>query len=132
MGWSACVRACWVRDAWTNACLKSTGIQNVFDTPKGRYMFETGREQPDGAIVGQVWKYVAGGFPQMHVKRAGSFRIEGDGTVTRAPKFLKDNSPTTEQLDQQYHDTYVKPQTMTIEEVQAQNDAAIAAYEASR
>jgi hypothetical protein len=92
-------------------------------------MFETGREQHDGAIVGQVWKYLPDG---QHVKRAGSFRIEGDGTVTRAPKFLKDNSPTTEQLDQKYHDTYVKPQAMTIEEVKAQNDAAIAAYEASR
>lgn len=111
MGWSCCARAAWTLDAWTAACLESTGSQNVFRVNNERYFFETSRkEHSDGAITGTVWRFLP---DDKHVRRCGSFRIEGDGSVTRAPKFLKDASPTKEQLDKRYNENYVMPYCQT-------------------
>jgi len=42
-------------------------------------MWEIGRECEDGSVVGGV-------FPMCgNLKRVGSFRIEGDGTISRFP-----------------------------------------------
>ena len=61
---------------------------NTFTTSRGKYFFETSRtEHSDGAITGTIQKWIPG---TDFTKISGSFRIEGDGTVTRAPKFLKD------------------------------------------
>lgn len=67
-------------DKWGNGCGYS-GPSNVWTTKGRRYMYETGREQADGAITGIVWKYT----DETHVRRAGSYRIEPDGTISRWP-----------------------------------------------
>jgi hypothetical protein len=60
----------------------------VFETKRGRYFYEvSNKEHYDGAITGTLMKFLPG---STMCKSAGSFRIEGDGTVARAPKFLKD------------------------------------------
>ncbi len=46
-----------------------------------RYFFEVGRENADGAVTGQVVRMIGDG----HAQRAGSFRIEPNGKVTRFP-----------------------------------------------
>jgi hypothetical protein len=62
---------------------------NVFTTARGKYFYEvTKKERRDDAITGTLWKYLPG--DKDLVKKSGSFRIEGNGTVTRGPKFLKD------------------------------------------
>lgn len=58
------------------------GPSNVFVKNGKKYMYEHGREQYDGAITGVVWKFLEDG---VHVRKAGTFRIEPDGTVTRFP-----------------------------------------------
>lgn len=86
MGWSCRREAGIVEDAWSRACIASTGMQNVWLDNGKRYFYETSRtEHRDGAITGKIIVYV----DDTHCKTAGSFRIEGDGTITRAPKFLK-------------------------------------------
>lgn len=81
--------------AWTEACVAQTGSQNMFTTKRGKYFWEVSRtEHYDGAITGTIMK-VTREEPdscKMWCKPSGSFRIEADGTVTRAPKFLKDAS----------------------------------------
>ena len=89
MGWSCRREAGNVLNAWMNACLKQTNSQNTFEDKGKKYFFETSRtEHSDGAITGCIWKFVS----EDRVKPAGTFRIEGNGTVTRAPAFLKKNS----------------------------------------
>lgn len=97
MGYSCCQRADWVTDAWKDACIAQTDSQNVFVTRGSKYFWEIGRENPDGAITGTIWKFLP---DSDRVRRSGTFRIEGDGEVTRAPKFLKNCTPTQEQLDE--------------------------------
>jgi hypothetical protein len=88
MGWSCRKEAGDVVQAWTEACVAQTDSQNTF-VPNGdvKYFWETShREYGDGAITGTIWKFLPNGF----CRRSGTFRIEGDGTITRAPKWLKD------------------------------------------
>jgi len=88
MGWSYAKAAGDVMDKWISACLANSGSQNTWSTSKGKYFFETSRvEHGDGAITGTVWKFRPDGI---HVRRSGTIRINGDGTIERAPKFLKD------------------------------------------
>jgi hypothetical protein len=89
MGWSCARDAGYVLDAFTAACIKNSGNQNTWTDPKTgkRYFFETSRtEHYDGAITGTIWRFLP---DDKHVRKSGSFRIEGDGEVTRAPAFLK-------------------------------------------
>lgn len=78
-------------DSWTRACFAQTGVQNVFEVRGGqRYMWEVSRtEHHDGAITGTVWKMFEDELGASRCRQSGSFRIEGDGTVKRAPAFLK-------------------------------------------
>ena len=46
-----------------------------------KHFFETGRERPDGAITGAIFREL----PDNRCRRAGSFRVEPDGTITRFP-----------------------------------------------
>ena len=104
MGWSYAARAGWVMDAWTKACLDSTGIQNVFEANGQRYMWEHSRkEHGDGAITGRIWRFL----PDERITPNGSFRIEGDGSITRAPAFLKKASPTLAEIEAKYQETFV-------------------------
>lgn len=87
MGWSCRADAGHSLDAWTKACLAQTDMQNVYTVKGVRYMFEvSNKEHDDGAITGSVLKFI----DETRAIPAGSFRIEGDGTVARGPKFLKD------------------------------------------
>lgn len=86
MGWSCRKDASDTMNKWENACFKLTGITNVYVTANGRYYWEyPSVEHRDGAITGKVWRYVDAN----HVVPAGSYRIDPDGTVKRAPAFLK-------------------------------------------
>ena len=89
MGWSCRADAARTADKWSDACVAQTGSSNVFQTKRGKYFWENSRkEHGDGAITGSVFKMLPG--DNGLCRPSGSFRIEGDGTVTRAPKFLKD------------------------------------------
>lgn len=86
MGWSCSKLAGMRADAWRDACYAQTRSQNVFISHHVKYFFEEGREQRDGAIVGSICRELEGGM----CRRSSSFRIEPNGKVSRAPKFLKD------------------------------------------
>ena len=87
MGWSCSKRASDVVECWTRACLDNSDTQNTFTTKGSTYFWDIARtEHGDGAITGTIWRNIS----DTHCIRSGSFRIEGDGTITRAPKFLKD------------------------------------------
>lgn len=82
-----------VMDKWTEFCVKSTGSSNTWIDEKGnKYFFEiTRKDQPDYGICGTIHKMIPGtekGDSYM-AKPCGSFRINGDGTIARAPKILK-------------------------------------------
>lgn len=103
MGYSCTAAASKTEGLWEKACREQTGSSNVFRQrlrggPTRTFFYERGKEQDDGAITGPVFEFVtragrpiagdvntAGGL----AKRSGSYRIEPDGTVTRAPAFLK-------------------------------------------
>jgi len=93
MGWSYGIKAGETLDKWMNDCLANSGSQNQW-TDKGKtYFFEhTRRDHNDGAITGTIWKFLPDGT---HVRKSGSFRINGDGTIDRAPKFLKNATRVT-------------------------------------
>lgn len=86
MGWSCRADAGKVLAKFEEACRKSTGSSNTYKAFGKRYFFEvSGVEHADGAITGSIHRFVDKG----RCVRSGSFRIEGDGTITRAPAFLK-------------------------------------------
>lgn len=87
MGWSCRAEASRVERAWEEGCRAQTGSSNVFVVNNVRHFYErSNKEHRDGAITGTIWRYLPDGE---HVRKAGSFRIEGDGTITRAPAVLK-------------------------------------------
>jgi hypothetical protein len=93
MGWSCRADAARTMAKWTAACEAQTGSQNVFEVDGASYFWELSRtEHHDGAITGSIQKTVRREGDRMWCRKVGTFRIEGDGTVTRAPKFLKDAS----------------------------------------
>ena len=101
MGWSCAASAGKVL-RYISACIvERHGNQNQWETPKGKFFFETGRENADGAITGTVWRVHPAGVPftsrgreylydNDRVTRAGGYRIEADGTITRFPHLPKD------------------------------------------
>jgi hypothetical protein len=90
MGWSCNAAAAGVLECWTAACRAATGMSNVYTVGATRYFFEVSRtEHPDGAITGTVLRETSRQGDTSQCVRAGSFRIEGDGCVTRAPGHLK-------------------------------------------
>ena len=97
MGWSCAAKAGDTMRAMSEACFKTSGIQNVWVQPDGvRYWFEASRvEHDDGAITGKVWRML----DDDRCKPSGSFRIEGDGKVSRAPKFLKAAAASAAQIE---------------------------------
>ena len=88
MGWSCRADASKTLEAIEDACFKQSGASNVFSTSDGKYFFELSqKEYDDGAITGAIHKWIPG---TTLVQKNGSFRIEGNGRVSRGPKFLKD------------------------------------------
>lgn len=88
MGWSCRAEASKTEQAWNDGCRAQTGSSNTFATANGqKYFYERSNvEHRDGAITGVIWKYVG----EDMARRSGTFRINGDGTIERAPKTLKD------------------------------------------
>lgn len=92
MGWSCGAAASNVLRAWSDKCAANSGSSNVWKVGNTNYFFEVSRtEHDDGAITGKIMKQISEEKPDgsYYAKSVGTFRIEGDGTVTRAPKFLK-------------------------------------------
>ena len=87
MGWSCATAASKTADRWDRACRAQTGSSNVFQAGGTKYFWEMDRvEHPDGAITGELNQFVG----KNSCRQVGTFRIEGDGTVSSAPAVLKD------------------------------------------
>lgn len=94
MGWSCSSEASEAMGAWTDACFASTRTQNTWKGPDGSEFFWeiSRREYDDGSITGSI---IALGAPTgspdgaRSGRKVGSFKINGDGTIARAPAFLK-------------------------------------------
>lgn len=92
MGWSCASKANDTLRKWSDACAAQTRSSNVYVVGAKRYFYEVSRvEHNDGAITGTIISMLDGTGTAEHClgKRVGSFRIEPDGTVSRAPSFLK-------------------------------------------
>lgn len=77
-------------DAWTRTCVAQTGSQNEFEIRGQRYFWEISRkEHADGAITGTIYRMLPVAGDKHMCLPAGSFRINGDGTVKRGPALLK-------------------------------------------
>ena len=88
MGWSCTAKADDTMDALTRACEEQTGRNNVWEANGSRYFWERGQEQADGAITGTIWRYLPDG-EHVHYRKAGSFRIEPSGQISRGPKHFQ-------------------------------------------
>ena len=80
MGYSCTAVAGKVLDFILNDLTKNVGngTSNGWFNNANEYFFEQGRENQDGAITGQVWRKL-----NQLAYRAGSVRVEANGTVTR-------------------------------------------------
>lgn len=79
MGYSCSIAA----DKCLKFVLKSICLplsQNTWKHDGEMYFFERGRENRDGAITGTVYRFLEDG---VHVRKAGSVRIEKNGAITR-------------------------------------------------
>jgi len=87
MGWSCRRDAGETLGKVTAACVESTGMSNTYEVDGVRRFIEvSNKEHDDGAITGSVYREIGDGL----CRKAGSFRINGDGSVARGPAFLKD------------------------------------------
>lgn len=90
MGYSCTSMASLASDAMVKEMQKARGdaggTSNSWGaTTETADFFEHGPEQSDGAVTGSVWKSTSPGF----ARKAGSARVEPDGTVTRWPGSTK-------------------------------------------
>lgn len=88
MGYSCSARASHV--------LKQIDCLDEFDisSPNHKYFYEIGKENNDGAITGIVFEFIGEsniqeGYLTRPCKKAGSFRIEPDGSIKRFPGIPK-------------------------------------------
>lgn len=86
MGWSCSAAAAKTLETWTEFCFRHHGSQNTWKIPSGeRFFFEVSHtEHEDGAITGQIFR-----LDSVGAIRTSTFRIEGDGRVSRAPEILR-------------------------------------------
>lgn len=104
MGYSCSAKANYVMDqiAATLRGLSNTSNEIV----RNGGFWEIGRENYDGAITGTVWKKV----DETHVRRAGTFRIEADGTINRFPTLTKWEKTNCEKVGlEKYKQVYETP-----------------------
>lgn len=98
MGWSCAAEAGNTVRRISDIIVERHGNQNQWETPKGKFFFETSNtEHCDGAITGTVWRVHAPGTPirgrvyaEDRLTKSGSFRIEADGSITRFPNLPTD------------------------------------------
>jgi hypothetical protein len=94
MGYSYAAKAGLTLDALATILRGKCPSSNSIEKTGG--FWEYGREQADGAITGTVvkpWKH----DPEKVVK-AGTFRIEPDGTITRFPGATKEERMAAESV----------------------------------
>lgn len=85
MGWSCSVAASDVERSWSSVCWAQTGLSNTFRSGKWTYFYELDNvEHVDGSITGHVFR-LTGDLAH----EAGTFKIDGQGRVERAPIFLR-------------------------------------------
>jgi len=98
MGISYSSAAVKVLEKWTAACLQSTNSQNTFTVKDKTYFWEPSvREHKDGAVTGNIFRVIDLNVDGRELVRpASAFRINADGSVTRAPKFLREAAVNTE------------------------------------
>jgi hypothetical protein len=73
---------------WSDICTASTGAGNVYMAGETRYSLQLSRKQQrDRAVVGSVWRtlHTDAETGVTQAVKAGSFRIEPNGEVTRYP-----------------------------------------------
>ena len=86
MGWCCTSEAAKTEQKWSEGCHKTTGSSNTFTNGKDRYFYEvTRKSHADGAITGTIYRCIG----EDHARKVGSFRIEGNGKIARAPQTLK-------------------------------------------
>ena len=90
MGWSCTAAAGRALDKWHDACVEATGVSNTFEANGNKFFFEVGREHTDGRITGAIRRVTAVQGSLTWTVKSGSFRIDPDGKIHRAPKFLRD------------------------------------------
>jgi hypothetical protein len=84
-----------------------TETQNSWEHNGVRYFAEIGREQNDGAVTGTVWQFLADG---KHVRKAGSFRVNPGGKVSRWPTSTQSQRWTAQQAGSaKYQERYKIP-----------------------
>lgn len=89
MGWSCGQRAGSVLEHVGRACCahNAGGVCNLYTAGGHDYVVDASRtEHADGAITGSIWRSVADANAYY---RRGSWRIEGDGTISRGPKWFR-------------------------------------------
>lgn len=93
MGYSCTTKAMETLERMFNQEVTGCKVNNGFKGSKGFYCFyEIGRENEDGAITGSIMETnsITEDYGEScRCKKAGSFRIEPDGSVTRFPRATK-------------------------------------------
>ena len=83
MGWSCSAKASYTMEAIS----KLINRKSSNDLPGGVGFYEaSNKEWIDGSITGTVWKFVG----PNQCKKAGSFKISGDGKIERFPMLPKE------------------------------------------
>ena len=83
MGWSCSTAAHRTLIALERACLIQTGTQNGYEREHELNFWERSSfEHTDGAITGVTFNVAS--------KSTGAFRIDADGTLSHAPRHLRD------------------------------------------
>lgn len=104
MGYSCTARASFTLQAIEER-FRAGEASNVLTTDGGKtvYFSERGRENSDGAVTGTVFL----NLPDNMARRAGSYRIEPDGKITRFKGVPKKFWPELEAAsEKRYTDTY--------------------------
>lgn len=77
MGYSCACAAMDTLDRISDACYKQTKSQNAYMYGNNKYMWEIGEENSDGAITGEIYKWLPNGY----VTKNGTFKIDPDGEI---------------------------------------------------
>lgn len=106
MGRSYTAVAGFVLDALAVRLRGTNPSSNTIDRING--FWELGREQADGAITGTIWKGVGKNEKGIEmIRRAGGFRIESDGTISRFPYASRYDRERAEMEGmRRFHETY--------------------------
>lgn len=120
-------------DRMTKACVASTGVANEWEHKGKRYEFTVSdREHEDGSATGSVFQ-----LPRTDKdKPCGSVRVDPDGSLKRAPKFLLTASLNAEldevelaSADEDSEDSDVEPSVATMLDSASETEVLAASAE---